>query len=291
MKVLLIGANGQLGSDLQQALLAAGHEVIASRHAELDVTDPHSVRDALAMHQPAAVVNTAAYHKVDEVEQNPDRAFAVNAIAPFRLAQACKEIGAATMFISTDYVFGHDRDRRTPYAEQDAPGPVNVYGASKLAGEYLTRSAWTNHWVVRTSGLYGVRGASGKGGNFVELMLRLAGEGKPIRVVDDQRLTPTCTVDLARALVLLLESGKYGLFHVTGEGDCSWHEFAAKIFALAGLSPDLTPVPTSAFPTVAARPVYSVLAKAGLAQAGLPAMRPWQDALRDYLQTRSAFKQ
>jgi dTDP-4-dehydrorhamnose reductase len=291
MKVLLIGANGQLGGDLQQALLTAGHEVVASRHAEMDVTDPQSVRDALGIHRPDAVVNTAAYHKVDEVEQNPERAFAVNAIAPFHVAQACKETGAAAMFISTDYVFGGDRARQEPYTEQDAPAPLNVYGASKLAGENLVRSVWEKHWVVRTSGLYGVRGASGKGGNFVELMLRLAGEGKPIRVVNDQRLTPTYTVDLANALVALLESGKHGLYHLTSEGACSWYEFAAQIFAFQGLTPDLTAVPTSAFSTVATRPGYSVLVNAALAKAGLPAMRPWQDALRDYLRMRTNTRQ
>jgi dTDP-4-dehydrorhamnose reductase len=286
MKALLIGANGQLGSDLQKALQAAGHAVIASQHADLDVTDPQSVRDAVAMHHPDVVINTAAYHKVDEVEQNPERAFAVNAIAPFHVAQIGKAAGAAVMFISTDYVFGGDRARRTAYTELDAPAPLNVYGASKAAGESLTRIAWEKSWVVRTSGLYGVRGASGKGGNFVELMLRLAGEGKPIKVVNDQRLTPTYTVDLARTLVGLLESGKYGLYHATCEGECSWFEFAAKIFALQGLSPDLTPVPSTAFPTIAARPAYSVLANMGLAGIGLPPMRPWQDALRDYLQAR-----
>jgi dTDP-4-dehydrorhamnose reductase len=288
MKVLLIGANGQLGGDLQAALSAAGHAVAGLTHAEIDVTDPPSVRDALTAHCPSLVVNTAAYHKVDEVEQNPEKAFAVNGIAPFRLAQACRSIEAAVMFISTDYVFGGDRTRRHPYAEEDAPAPLNVYGASKLAGEYLTRSAWDKHFVVRTSGLYGARGASGKGGNFVELMLRLAGEGKPIRVVNDQRLTPTYTVDLAHALVSLMESGRYGVYHMTAEGDCTWYEFAARIFARQGLAPDLTPVPSSAFPTVAARPAYSVLSKAGMARAGLPRMRAWETALADYLQNRSA---
>ena len=222
MKVLLFGANGQLGSDLQPALAAAGHAVVPLRHTELDVTDPEGVENALGVHRPDAVINTAAYHKVDEVEQHPEKAFGVNAIAPWQMARACKKIGAVLMFLSTDYVFGGDKDRRTPYTELDAPSPLNVYGVSKLAGEHLVRQAWEKHYIVRSSGLYGVRGASGKGGNFVELMLRLAHEGKPIKVVNDQRLTPTFTVDLARALVLLLESGKYGLYHVTSEGDCAW---------------------------------------------------------------------
>jgi dTDP-4-dehydrorhamnose reductase len=288
MKILLIGANGQLGSDLHPALEAAGHEVVALRHADFEITDPQSVEAALAAHHPAVVINTAAYHKVDEVEQNPEKAFSVNAIAPWRLACACQKMDAAILSISTDYVFGGDGARRAPYAEQDAVAPVNVYGVSKAAGEMLVRGAGKKHFVVRTSGLYGVRGASGKGGNFVELMLRLAREGKPIRVVDDQRLTPTHTPDLAKELVLLLETGMYGLYHITQEGDCSWYEFAAKIFEYQGLTPDLSPVPTAEFKTAAARPSYSVLAKAGIAQAGLPKMRNWQDALKDYLRARTA---
>jgi dTDP-4-dehydrorhamnose reductase len=286
MKILLIGANGQLGSDLAPALSNAGHEVVGLRHADIEVTDPHSVEAALAAHQPAVVIDTAAYHKVDEVEQNPEKAFAVNAIAPWRLARACQSLDAALMFISTDYVFGADHAHAVPYTEQDLPSPVNVYGASKAAGEMLVRGTWRKHYVVRTSGLYGARGASGKGGNFVELMLRLDREGKPIRVVNDQRLTPTSTKDLAKALVLLLESEKFGLYHVTQAGDCTWYEFAAKIFEFQNRQPNLTPVSSSEFPTVAARPRFSVLAKLGMAKAGLPAMRPWQDALSDYLAAR-----
>lgn len=287
MKVLLIGANGQLGGDLADMLRASGrHEVIALTHADIEVTDPESVRVALDAHRPAVVVNTAAYHKVDEVEQNPERAFLVNAIAPWWLAQTCRERDAVLMFISTDYVFGGDRTRMTPYAEQDLPAPLNVYGASKLAGEHLVRTTWEKHYVVRTSGLYGHRGASGKGGNFVELMLRLAREGKDIRVVDDQRLTPTYTVDLAQGLIALMETGRYGLYHMTNEGDCTWYEFAARIFELSGLRPNLAPTTSSEFKTVATRPTYSVLSKSGLAAIGLPPMRNWHLALAEYLQSR-----
>jgi dTDP-4-dehydrorhamnose reductase len=287
-RVVLIGANGQLGGDLQEALRASGHAVIGLTHADIEVTDVDGVRAALARHRPEVVINTAAYHKVDEVEQHPERAFLVNAIAPWRVALACREEDAAVMFISSDYVFGGDSTRRHPYTEADTPAPLNVYGASKLAGECLVRAANPKHYVVRTCGLYGRRGASGKGGNFVETMLRLAGEGKPIKVVNDQRLTPTHTVDVARALTALIETGRHGLYHVTSEGDCTWYEFAAEIFQLSRLDPNLSPTTSAEFKTVAARPSYSVLSKAALASVGLPPLRHWQDALSDYLRSRKA---
>ena len=215
MKILLIGANGQLGSDLRDIVANSPHSVIPLTHSEIEVTQPQSIQAILTFHQPNVIINTAAYHKVDEVEQNPEKAFAVNAIAPWHLALACRQQDIPLLFISTDYVFGGDHLRHTPYTEQDLPAPLNIYGASKLAGEALVRTAWEKHYVVRTSGLYGVRGASGKGGNFVEFMLRLANEGKDIKVVTDQRLTPTYTMDLAKKLLALIESEKYGLYHVT----------------------------------------------------------------------------
>jgi dTDP-4-dehydrorhamnose reductase len=286
--VVLIGANGQLGSDLQDALRASGHTVIGLTHADIEVADVDDVRATLARHSPDVVVNTAAYHKVDEVEGNPERAFLVNAIAPWWVAVVCREQNAEVMFISSDYVFGGDAARRHPYTETDGPAPLNVYGASKVAGECLVRAANPKHYIVRTSGLYGQRGASGKGGNFVEVMLRLAAQGKPIKVVDDQRLTPTHTVDLARALTALLETGYHGLYHITSEGDCTWYEFAVKIFQLSGLEVNPSPTTSAEFKTVAARPSYSVLSKAALPSIGLPPMRHWHDALSDYLHHRNA---
>jgi dTDP-4-dehydrorhamnose reductase len=192
------------------------------------------------------------------------------------------------VFLSTDYVFGKDASRTKPYTEHDAPGPLNVYGASKVAGEYLVQTHWEKHFIVRTSGLYGLRGASGKGGNFIELMLRLAREGKDIKVVNDQRLTPTYTIDLATALINLVETGRFGLYHITSEDDCTWYEFAGKIFELSQLNPSFAPTTSSEFKTTVVRPGYSVLAKDGIYSAGLPAMRPWQEALAAYLSARIA---
>lgn len=288
MKIMVIGANGQLGSDLVQVLgkHSAGYQVIPLTHAELEVTNAHQVQQAFERYRPQVVLNTAAYHKVDEVESYPERAFAVNAIAPLTLARLCREQDIALLFLSTDYVFGGELNRQTPYKESDCPAPLNVYGVSKLAGEKFIQASWAKHWIVRTSGLYGLRGASGKGGNFVELMLRLAGEGKDIRVVDDQRLSPTYTHELAHGLVNLIERAPYGLYHLTCSGDCSWYEFAVKIFELAELHPNLRPTTSAEFKTAARRPNYSVLANQAIREAGIPPLKAWQDALADYLAER-----
>lgn len=286
MKVLLIGSNGQLGNDLLVTLQNHQKEVVGLTHQEIEVTDPESIRKNLEVHKPDLVINTAAYHKVDEVETNPERAYAVNAIAPWRLASACHQAGITFMFISTDYVFGGDLQRCEPYDENDLPSPINVYGASKLAGEAMVRYACPQHYIVRSSGLYGLKGASGKGGNFVETMLRLANEGKSIKVVNDQRLTPTFTVDLAKAINDLSETGAYGLYHITSSGDCTWYEFALRIFELARISPQIQPVLSSEFKTTAQRPTYSVLSKQKLSTVGLPPMRTWREAIADYLLQR-----
>lgn len=288
MKILVIGANGQLGRDLVEALRERfpPQQVVPLTHAELEVTNPRQVQGVLAAYQPQVVVNTAAYHKVDEVESYPERAFAVNAIAPLHLARLCRDMDIALLFLSTDYVFGGDESRSTPYTEIDCPAPLNVYGISKLAGEKAIQATWHKHWIVRTSGLYGVRGASGKGGNFVELMLRLAREGKDIRVVNDQRLSPTYTRELAKGLVNLIEKAPYGLYHLTCSGDCSWYEFAVKIFELSHLHPNLQPTTSVEFKTAARRPHYSVLANQALRAAGLPPLKAWHAALADYLAER-----
>lgn len=283
MKILIIGANGQLGSDLVQA---SGDELVPLTHREVDICEPVGVRETLRRHRPEVVINTAAYHKVDECEINVERSFAVNVYGVRNLALACKEVGCALLHMSTDYVFGADISRRTPYAETDLPGPINVYGISKLAGEYLVRYILDRYWIVRTSGLYGVAGSSGKGGNFIELMLRLAREGRDIKVVDDQTLSPTCTADLARKIVELVHTEHHGLYHVTNAGECTWYQFACKIFELTGLSPNVTPTTTAAFGAVASRPAYSVLENAALDALGMDDLRPWQEALAKYLQSR-----
>jgi dTDP-4-dehydrorhamnose reductase len=287
MRILIIGANGQLGSDLVQAVQTSGDELIPLTHREVDICEVVGVRETLRRHHPEVVINTAAYHKVDECEVNVECSFTVKAYGVRNLALACKETGCALLHMSTDYVFGADVARRTPYTESDVPGPINVYGISKLAGEYFVRYVLDRSWIVRSSGLYGVAGSSGKGGNFIELMLRLAREGRDIKVVDDQTLTPTYTVDLAGKLVELVHTNHYGLYHVTNAGQCTWYEFACKIFELEGLSPEIAPTTTADFGAVATRPSYSVLENAALNLLGMDDLRPWEEALQNYLRART----
>jgi dTDP-4-dehydrorhamnose reductase len=279
MRYAVLGANGQLGHDLCPRLPG---EVTALTRDRADLTRPDTVRAALGELRPDVVVNCAAYNFVDRAESEPPAAFAVNAWGVRDLALLCRELDCTLVHFSTDYVFGLDETRTTPWTEADAPGPVSVYGLSKLAGEYLVRSLCPRHLVVRTCGLYGVWGSGGKGGNFVETMLRLAGQGKPLRVVADQTCTPSYTVDVAEATTALLATGRYGLFHVTNAGACSWHELARATFELAGVTAHLTPITSAEFGAAARRPRYSVLAPA----AGQTPLRPWREALAAYLLER-----
>ena len=283
MKILLIGANGQLGSDLEKALGGRGHQVVPSRHSELDVTDAAGIKSVLGSVQPDAVINTSAFHKVEECERKPELAFAVNAIAPLNLARSCSQLGALFVHFSTDYVF--DGAKPAPYLETDLPAPLNMYGVSKAAGEHLIASNIERCFVVRTCGLYGVRGSSGKGGNFVETMLRKALAGESIRVVNDQVLTPTFTEDLAEAVCQLMETQNYGLYHASCEGWCSWYEFARTIFELEGIDADLSPIETRETASTVKRPPYSVMSKQRLRQVGIE-LPFWKDSLARYLKAR-----
>jgi dTDP-4-dehydrorhamnose reductase len=283
MKIVVVGAAGQLGRAICPLL---SHEVVALTRNELDLTRAADVQSALDAVRPQVVVNCAAYNLVDKAESEPDAALAVNALAVRNLALACKAVDATFVHVSTDYVFGLDASRRTPWKETDAPGPVSAYGLSKLTGEYWARQTAPKHVVVRTCGLYGRRGTGGKGGNFVETMLRVASEGKPLRVVNDQRCTPSFVGDVAKAMVQLIDSGNFGLFHLTNSGDCSWYEFAAEIFRQSGLQPDLKPIPSSEYKTAAKRPAYSVLAREHADQIGLAPLQDWRDGLGEYLKTR-----
>jgi dTDP-4-dehydrorhamnose reductase len=283
VKYAVLGAGGQLGRDLCPRLVGEVH-ALTREHA--DLARPGSLRSLLQELQPDVVVNCAAYNLVDRAEADPDAAFAVNAWGVRELAGACRDLDCLLVHFSTDYVFGLDEQRTTPYAETDAPGPVSVYGLSKLVGEYLVRSLCPRHLVVRTCGLYGVWGSGGKGGNFVETMLRLAGDGKAPQVVADQRCTPSYTVDVAKETVSLLGKGATGLYHVTNAGCCSWQEFAAVVFELSGVETKVTPTTSKERGAPARRPAYSVLGRTASEALGLPPLRPWREALAAYLQER-----
>ena len=279
MKVAIIGANGQLGSDLVKAFTK--EEVIPLTHKDIEVCNYEETRNILRNLSPDVVINTAAYHKVDACEENVEKSFEVNAYAVRNLAFVCKDINVVLMHMGTDYIFGGEKT--TPYVEDDLPNPINVYGVSKLAGEYFLKNIWEKHFIIRTSGLYGVAGSSGKGGNFIELMLNLAKSGKQIRVVTDQVLSPTYTKELAQKMGQIVDTEEYGLYHVTGNNHCSWYEFAQAIFEISGVKADLSPTTTEEFGAKAKRPRYSVLDNFRLRQLGMDDMKNWREALRKYM--------
>lgn len=281
-RVTVIGSAGQLGTDLVRVLeRAGGYRVFPLTHTDVECTDAQSVRRALLTVSPDIVINCASFVRVDDCEDYPEKAFQVNALGARNVAQVCGDLNVVCVYISTDYVF--DGQKKTPCAEGDQPGPVNVYGASKLAGEYLVRASCPKYFVVRTAGLYGLAGSSGKGGNFVESMIRLAREGSPIRVVNDQILSPTYSADLAGMIERLIHTEAYGLYHVSNSGQCSWYQFADQIFALLSLRPNFGPTTTAAYGAKARRPAFSVLAQTALERLGLDRLRPWPEALRAYL--------
>ena len=282
MKILLIGASGQLGADLVKAL--SRHELLAPPRSSLDILQPDRVRRFLQSERPQVVINTAAFHRVDDCESQVSTAFQANGEAVRNLALAAREIEAALVHYSTDYVF--DGAAARPHRESARARPINVYGVSKLAGEHLLASVWEKHFLIRTCGLYGHAGSRGKGGNFVETMIRKALAKESIRVVHDQRLTPTSTRELARATAALIETSQYGLYHVTSNGNCTWYQFAREIFRLLGLEADLAPTTSDAFAAAARRPAYSVLANHRLKEVGMDDLKHWRDALREYLSNR-----
>jgi dTDP-4-dehydrorhamnose reductase len=285
--IVVTGSGGQLGRALAARLEPRAPVLLA--HAQLDLADLAAVERTIAALDPEVVINAAAFNHVDDAEARADEAFRANALGPWALARATARRGALLVHFSTDYVF--DGLAREPYGEDDPPAPLGVYGASKLAGERL---AATNplSMVLRTSALYGEVGG-GKGRNFVETMLRLARERRTIRVVDDQRMSPTWADDLAAKtieLVLRWVSTRadelLGLYHVTNAGDCSWFELATETLGLAGLDAAIEPISTAAYGARAPRPAYSVLARRRLERLGSDDLRPWRDALRDYLGQR-----
>jgi dTDP-4-dehydrorhamnose reductase len=282
MRIAVIGGNGQLGEDVAAAFAAEGDEVISLIHEDVEVSSKESVARSLDNIRPEIVVNTAAFHHVEKCESDPAGAFAANAVGARNVAQASRSLGATLFHISTDYVF--DGLKQSPYTEQDPAMPLNVYGNSKLAGEYFVRAENPRHFVVRVSGLYGSHPCRAKGNlNFVELMLKLSRERDELRVVNDEFVTPTPTVEVARQLAVLSRTTDYGLYHATSEGGCSWYEFAKAIFELSGAKVKLEPARPGEFPAKVARPKYSVLENAALKRNGRNVFEHWRKGLERYL--------
>jgi dTDP-4-dehydrorhamnose reductase len=277
-RTLITGGGGQLASDLEELLGERGQVWSRSRE-ELDITDDEAVAAAMSSFAPTVVYNCAAYHNVDVCEDTEDRAFAVNAQAVKRLAQRCTEEDARLVHLSTNYVFDGSGER--PWTEEDLPRPRSIYALSKLAGEHAALAYAADALVVRTGGLYGEHGSASKGGNFVVRMITRARETSALKMVADQRLTPTATADLAAALVEASDRGVGGLLHLTNAGACSWYEFTVAIMEEAGIEVPIEAVTTSG--GGADRPLNGVLSCARAEAAGLGPLPHWRDALRRYL--------
>jgi dTDP-4-dehydrorhamnose reductase len=279
MRLLITGAAGMLGTDLCSML--EGHEVlgvdITGDCDRLDITDRIEVQRLMAAYQPDLVLHLAAFTNVDGCQTDPETAWRVNAAGTWNLASASCDLDCGLLYISTDFVF--DGTKGSAYDEFDIPNPVSVYGRTKYAGEQFVRHLVRRHYIIRTAWLYGVHGKS-----FPGTMLRLAREGRPLRVVGDQTGSPTYTRDLAECILRLIEMPLYGVYHVTNSGECSWYDLAAATLELAGMGDaDLTRITSEEWPTPTRRPEYSVLEHRALKMAGLPPMRDWRDALADFV--------
>lgn len=276
-RVAIFGSAGQLGTDLVEAFRDEHRfEVIPLPHNEVDCTNADQVSEVMRRLRPDVAINSAAYVRVDDCEMRAHEAFEVNAIGALNVARACAELDALCVHISTDYVF--DGEKASPYVESDPTCPINVYGASKLAGEFLVRQ--TPRWlIVRAASLFGKTGSRGKGGNFVETILKKSKAGEPLKIVNDVRMSPTYTRDAAAGLVALVESGTYGLIHLSNAGACSWYEFAKQAFEIAGVRTPIIPISCTEYATAARRPKNSSLES----ERSPLKLRSWQDALEAYL--------
>lgn len=274
MSILVTGATGQLGYDVCKLL---GEKAVAVSSRDFNLTDEAAVRTFVEKLRPEAVIHCAAYTAVDKAESEAERCFAVNAEGTRNLASAARDVGAKFLYVSTDYVFDGTLGR--PYETDDLTNPMNVYGKSKLEGELAVRELVKEHFIVRTSWVFGQNG-----GNFVKTMLRLGGEGRELKVVDDQVGSPTYTVDLARLICDMIRTEKYGTYHATNSGYCSWYDFACEIFRQAGLEVKIEPVGTEDYPMQARRPYDSRLSMRKLVDVNLEVLPSWQDAVSKFLQ-------
>ncbi len=286
-RAVVFGNLGQLGVELMQVLKRRGYEISGSDRAQLDITDRARVERHLAEVDPQVVFNAAAHNQVDVAEQDPQAAFLVNALAVRNIALGCRQVNAQLVHYSTDYVFDGAAGR--PYTEEDRPHPLGAYAVSKLAGELYAQAYLDQPVIIRTSGVFGPGGLNTARGNFIELMLRMASSGKPIRVVEDHFASPTYAPLLAERSVDLAERTQGGVFHVGGGAAISWFNYARLIFQIAGLNPELRPTNEREYRTAAHRPRYSALSNAKIESLGLEPMPPLEVAIRDYFERRKKY--
>jgi dTDP-4-dehydrorhamnose reductase len=282
MRIALFGAHGQLGTGLGSCLTG---EIIPLGSDAADVSNGAQVAAVLDDAAPDFVINASAYNFVDKAEDEPERAYGVNALGPRNLALWCSRHDRPLVHVSTDYVFGLDSARQKPLRETDLPGPLGAYAVSKRAGEAFVQCHAPRHFVLRTCGLYGAARSAGKG-NFIKTMLRLGAERGTVSVVDDQWCTPTSALDLARAIARLIQTDHYGLYHATNSGATTWRRLAAEVFRQAGMTVEIRPITTAEYPTKARRPAYSVLDSSKLAGVIGGPLPPWEQAVAEYLQQR-----
>jgi dTDP-4-dehydrorhamnose reductase len=280
MKVAIIGSNGQLGTDLTE-VLSQEHDVMGLTHSDVEIAEISNVKKVISSLKPEIVLNTAAYNLVAQADKEPAAAFQINATGPLNLAKVCDDLGIRLVHYSTDYVF--DGKKQQPYTETDCPNPLNVYGGSKLAGEYFALNYSQKSYVVRVSGIYGKVPSRGKGENFITAMIKLSREKPEVRVVDDEILTPTPTYHIATNTAALIKTDAFGLYHMTCEGECSWYEFAKEIWETLQIKTPLHRISVKDSPAMVKRPSYSVLENGNLNKLGINAMPAWKEALLEFL--------
>lgn len=280
MKVLVTGGNGQLAHDVMEQLKEHNIEYRPIDLQDADITNESEIRDVILAYQPTAVIHCAAYTAVDNAEDNQDLVFAINVLGTEYIAKACREVGAKMVYISTDYTFDGQGDRF--FEVDDVPSPINWYGKTKYEGELKVKENLDQYFIVRISWVFGVHG-----NNFVKTMIRLGNERDSLNVVNDQIGSPTYTADVAPLLVEMIQTDKYGVYHATNEGICSWYDFTKEIFRLSGIDCVVTGIPSSQYPTKAARPMNSRMSKQSLKDAGFKQLRPWQEALADMIEKLS----
>ena len=276
MRVLVTGVKGQLGYDVVKDLEKRGHQPIGVDREEMDLMDNQAIRTFIMDLKPEAIIHCAAYTAVDKAEEDVEICYQINAEAVKVISECAKELDVNMIYISTDYVF--DGTKEGEYVETDIPNPINVYGASKLKGEQYVQDLLEKYYIVRISWVFGVNG-----NNFIKTMLRLGLERDELNIINDQVGSPTYTADLAPLFVDMMETDKYGIYHATNEGFCSWYEFANEIFKQSGIEVKTNPITTDQYPTAAKRPMNSKMSKVKLEEYGFNTFPTWQEAVNNYI--------